>query len=175
MIHNPDHNHNEITGPFPLQESFDIGNFDCGVEALNVYLKKYAFKNHRNNSSRTYVALKGGVKVIGYFSLSFGSVEHGATPPRVSRGLGRYPVPILVITRLGVDKACQQKELGRSLVKHALLKALNAAEIGGLRAVVVHAKDENAKRFYEQFGFSASPFDPLHLFLLLKDIQESLK
>ena len=152
-----------------------MASFDCGVEALNIYLKKYALQNHRNNSSRTYVALKGGVQVIGYFSLSFGSVEHGTTPPRVSQGLGRYPVPILVMTRLAIDQAYQKKGLGRSLVKHALLKALNAAEIGGVRAVVVHAKDENAKRFYEQFGFSASPLDPLHLFLLLKDIQESLK
>jgi ribosomal protein S18 acetylase RimI-like enzyme len=165
---------NKITGPFSIEDSHDAGSFDCGVDPLNVYLRKYALQNHRNSSSRTYVALKAEKKVVGYFSLSYGSVEHSTTPPRVSQGLGRYPVPVLVLTRLAVDKSCQKIGLGRSLLKQVLLKALNASEIAGLRAVVVHAKDENARHFYEKFGFSSSPLDPLHLFLLLKDVKKSL-
>jgi len=167
--------HNKITGPLLLQENFDRTNFDCGVEALNVYLQKYALQNNKHNSSRTYVALKNNTQVIGYFSLAFGSVEHKASPPHVTRGLGRYPVPVLVLARLAVDQSYQSIGLGRALVKHALLKALNASEIAGLRAVIVHAKDEKAKSFYEKFGFSPSPIDPFHLFVLIKDIQESLQ
>lgn len=165
---------NDITGSFPIHESHDTSRFDCGVDPLNLYLQKFALQNHRNNSSRTYVALKNGKRVVGYFSLAYGSVEHSVTPPRISHGLGRYPVPVLVLTRLAVDESCQQIGLGRALLKQAALKALNASEIAGLRAIVVHAKDDNAKNFYEKFGFSPSPFNPLHLFLLLKDIQKSL-
>jgi GNAT superfamily N-acetyltransferase len=163
-----------ITGPFLLLDSFDLASFDCGIDVLNVYLKKYALQNLKSGSSRTYVTLKDEQKVVGYLSLAFGLVEHASTPPRISQGLGRYPIPILVLTRLAVDKSCQKIGLGRALVKHALLKALNASEIAGLRAVVVHAKDDHAKNFYTKFGFSPSPLDPLHLFLLLKDIQQSL-
>lgn len=79
-----------------------------------------------------------------------------------------------MLTRLAVDQSCQQIGLGRALLKNALLKALNASEIAGLRAIVVHVKDDNAKRFYEKFGFFASLLDPLHLFLLLKDVKKSL-
>lgn len=167
--------HRDIDGPFLLEERFDRTQFDCGIETLNTYLKKYALPNNRNHSSRTYVAIKNGIQIIGYFSLAFGSVEHNATPPRITRGLGRYPVPVLVLARLAVHKNYQNIGLGRALVKHSLLKALNAAEIAGLRAVIVHAKDEKAKFFYEKFGFSPSPLDPFHLFLLIKDIQESLR
>ena len=165
---------NKVTGPFSIDGSYDLDSFDCGVDLLNVYLKKYALQNHRNSSSRTYVAIKDEKKVVGYFSLAYGSVEHSTTPPRISQGLGRYPVPVLILTRLAVDKSCQQIGLGKALLKQALLKALNASEIAGLRAVVVHAKDDNARRFYEKFGFSSSPLDPLHLFLLLKDVKKSL-
>lgn len=164
---------NNPQGPFPITKEHKVESFDCGIEPLNIYLKKFALTNHLNGSSRTYVAMDGKV-VVGYFSLSYGSVEHSSTPPRVSQGLGKYPVPVLVITRLAVDKPYQGSGLGKALLKHALLKALNASEIAGLRAVVVHAKDESIRSFYEQWGFSPSPLDPLHLYLLLKDIHKSL-
>ncbi|MEI8296122.1 MAG: GNAT family N-acetyltransferase [Alphaproteobacteria bacterium] len=157
----------------PISDVYRTEGFDCGAPPLNDYLKKFALINHKNGSSRTYVALKDN-SVIGYFSLSYGSVEHQATPPRISQGLGRYPVPVLVITRLAVDITFQAEGMGKALLKQALLKALNASEIAGLRAIVVHAKDEKAKSFYENFGFSPSPLDDLHLYLLLKDIPKNL-
>lgn len=165
----------KISGPFPLEENYNLEDFDCGIESLNLYLKKYSLQNHRSNSSRTYVAIQDKKRVVGYFSLAYGSVEHSEVPPRVSKGLGRYPVPVLVLTRLAVDISCQKIGLGRSLLKHALLKALNASEIAELRAMVVHAKDEEAKNFYERFGFPSSPIDSLHLFRLIKDIQKSIR
>lgn len=162
-----------ITGPFPIQGEYDTASFDCGVDSLNSYLQKFALLNHKNGSSRTYVAVDDS-SVVGYFSLAYGSVEHSQTPPRITQGLGRYPVPVLILARLAVDRSCQKIGLGRSLLKHAFLKTISAAEIAGLRALVVHAKDDVARRFYEQFGFAQSPLDPLHLFLLLKDIQKQV-
>ncbi len=159
----------------PLQEGYEKQSFECGVEALNDYLKKYAHQNTRNNSSKTYVALKDKTEIIGYFSVAFGSIEHASSPPNITQGLGRYPVPVLVLARLAVDRSYQNIGLGRSLLKHALLKAINAAEIAGLRAVIVHAKDENAKQFYERYNFVPFPQDPFHLYFLIKDIRENLK
>jgi predicted N-acetyltransferase YhbS len=162
-----------VTDFLPIQADHGTGGFDCDVEPLNLYLKKFALQNHRKNSSRTYVAL-ANKRIVGYFSLAYGSVEHDAVPPKISQGFGRYPVPVLVLARLAVDKSYQKMGLGSALLKQALLKALSAAEIAGLRAIVVHIKDDNMKHFYEKFGFSPSPFDAFHLFLLLKDIQKIL-
>lgn len=163
-----------VTGPFPICSSHNVEGFDCGYVQLNHYLQKFALINHNNQSSRTYVVLERN-RVIGYFSLSYGSVEHASSPPRVSQGLGRYPIPVLVITRLAVDKSYQKRGVGKSLLKHSLLKAVAASEVAGLRAVVVHAKDDQAKEFYKKYGFEASPFDAMHLFLLMKDLQKCLR
>lgn len=167
-------NSNNLKGVFPIEEQHKTVDFDCGIEVLNTYLKKHAFQNHHNNSSKTYVALTGENTVIGYFSLAYGSVGYEEAPSRISRGLGQYPIPILVLARFAVDNTFKGKGLGRALLKQALLKALRASEIAGLRAVVVHAKDENVRSFYERFGFSQSPIDEMHLFLLLKDIKKSV-
>lgn len=164
-----------ISGVVPIEEQHNNVNFDCGIEALNVYLRKYAVQNHRNNSSKTYVALSNDKDIIGYFSLAYGSVGCEKAPLRISRGLGQYPIPVLVLARFAIDRGFQGRGLGRALLKQALLKALNASEIAGLRAVVVDAKDENARSFYERFGFSQSPIDKMHLFLLLKDIRKSVE
>lgn len=163
---------NLFTGPFPINKEHNLDAFDCGVSALNYYLQTFALQNNNNGSSKTYVVLKND-QVVGYFSLAFGSVEHERVPPRVSHGLGRYPVPVLIIARLAISNIYQKKGLGKALLKHALLKAVNASDIAGLRAVVVHAKDDVARCFYEKFGFSSSPLDPHHLFLLMKDIRKS--
>ena len=160
-------------GPYLLDKQHNFMSFDCGVEALNIYLKKYAFQNQQSRGSRTYVAI-GDDEVVGYFTLAYGSVSPEMAPPRVGQGLGRYPIPVMVLARLAVDVSLQGKGLGKALLKHALLKTINAAEIAGLRAIVVHAKDYQAKNFYERYGFISSALDEFHLFLLCKDIQENL-
>ena len=85
--------------------------------------------------------------------------------------MARHSIPIILLARLAVDVTYQNKGLGKGLLKDALLRTIQAAEIGGLRAVVVHAKDPSAKDFYQKYGFEASPIDPLHLFLLMKILQ----
>jgi GNAT superfamily N-acetyltransferase len=157
----------------PLDASHDLSAFDCGVPALNEYLHKYALVNQQSQAARTYVARRGEV-VVGYYTLAAGSVSRDETPVRVARGLARHPIPVVVLARLAVDRGEQGKGVGAGLLKDALLRAAQAADLIGCRAVLVHAKDQAAKAFYQRFGFEPSPVDELHLFLLMKDIKASL-
>ena len=157
----------------PLDKDHDLSSFDCGVESLNDYLRKYAYLNHQNRSARTYIAVRSG-RVVGYYTLAAGSVRCEETPQRVAQGLGQYPVPVILLARLGVDVAEQGRGLGKALLKGAVLRAAQASDIIGSRAVLTHAKDEKAKAFYSKFGFEPSPVNELHLYLLMKDIKNTL-
>ena len=148
----------------------EVDSFDCGKEPLNGFLKRFALVNQRNESSRTYVASRGQ-RVVGYYSLAVGSVLHAAAPGRVTKGLARHPIPVMLLTRLAVDRAEQGTGIGKGLLKDALVRTVQAADIAGIRALLVHAKDEEASAWYLKYDFEASPTDPLHLFLLLKDIR----
>jgi GNAT superfamily N-acetyltransferase len=162
-----------LARPVPLEKGHDFSGFDCGVVAINDYLQKYAFQNHQNRSARTYVAARGE-RIVGYYTLAAGSVRCEETPPRVSKGLGQYPVPIILLARLGVDLTEQGKGLGKALLKDAILRAFQASDIIGSRAVFTQAKDEKAKAFYSRFGFEASPVHEFYLYLLMKDIKQIL-
>jgi GNAT superfamily N-acetyltransferase len=159
-----------IASPVPLEQTHDLTAFDCGMPALNDYLHKYAWANHRGQSARTYVSARGN-RVVGYYTLAAGSVRRDDTPPRVAKGLGNYPVPIILLARLAVDRAEQGKGLGAALLKDAILRAAQAADIVGCRALLVHAKDQAAQSFYRRFGFDSSPVNEFHLYLLMKDIR----
>jgi GNAT superfamily N-acetyltransferase len=152
-----------------LAASDSVESFDCGQAALNQFLQRYAWVNQRANSAQTYVCCANGL-VAGFYSLSVGSVDHLSVPERVAKGLARHPVPVMILARLAVDQRCRHKGLGRALLKDALRRTLQAADIAGIRAVLVHAKDETARQRYQGFDFKASPTDPFHLFLVLKDI-----
>jgi GNAT superfamily N-acetyltransferase len=158
--------------PVPLTRHHDLTAFDCGAPALNDYLRKHALQNHQNRSARTYVTTRDN-RVVGYYTLAAGSVAHEGVPERVAKGLGKYPVPIILLARLAVDRTEQGKGVGAALLRDALLRALQAADLVGCRAVLVHAKDATAQAFYRKFDFEPSPIDELHLYLLIKDIQAS--
>ena len=158
------------SGTFPIVKSFDFSAFDCGVPALNDYLKKFALQNHANRSAKTFVALREN-RVVGYYTLAMATAERDSTPERVAKGLARHPVPLALIARLAVDQSEKGCGLGRALLKDAFLRVLRAAAELGCRAVIVHAKDDVAKAFYEKCGFVPSPIEPLNLYLLIKDIE----
>ena len=160
----------QLQTPTPLEKSHDLSTFDCGSTPLNDYLRKHAFQNQQNRSARTYVVLRAA-RVVGYYTLAAGSVERGETPERVAKGLANYPVPVFLLARLGVDQAEKGKGLGAALLKDALSRCAQAADFVGCRAVLVHAKDQQAQAFYRKFGFESSPIDEFHLFLLMKDIK----
>ena len=160
-----------LNKPVPINQDHDTMIFDCGVEALNNYLKKYALQNHYNGSARTYVATRGN-EVVGYYSLAYGSVAHEEAPSRIVKGLAHHPVPVIVLARLAVSLKEKGSGLGKGLLKDALLRTLQAADIAGLRAVLVHAKDDTARSFYQKFGFIQSPINEYTLFLLMKDLKK---
>ncbi len=153
-----------------LTAAAEAGAFDCGQHELNLFLHRYALVNQRANSAQTYVSCVGG-DVVGYYSLCVGSVGFDEAPHRVIKGLARHRVPVMLLARLGVDQRFQCQGLGRALLKDAILRTLQAADIAGIRALLAHAKDEHAKQWYLSWDFEPSPTDPFHLFLLIKDMR----
>ena len=157
-----------------LRRDHHVDLFDCGQEALSRFLVRYAFQNQQTEASQTYVALIG-VEVVGFYTLVVAQVEYDDAPQRLGKGLARHPIPLMLLARLAVATSWQGKGLGSGLLKDAMLRTLQAADIAGIRAFAVHAKDDQAKAFYERFDFFASPSDPYHLLRLLKDIRAFLK
>lgn len=159
--------------PELLTSNHDTALFDCGKAPLNQFLQRYALANQANGSARTFVTLSGA-KISGYFSLAAASAEYAAAPTRISKGLARHPIPVLLLARLAVDQSAQGQGVGRSLLQSALSKYLQAAYVIGCRALMVHAIDESAIGFYQGYGFEPSPVDAAHLYLLAKDIRKTL-
>lgn len=155
-----------------LDRSDKVEAFDCGHAALDRYLVRFALANQSAGSAQTYVALAAD-KVVGYYSLAVGAVAHAGAPPRIVKGLARHPVPVMLLARLAVDNALKGRGMGAALLHDALARTLQAADIAGIRAVIVHAKDDSARRFYEHFDFDPSPTDPYHLYLLIKDLRKA--
>jgi GNAT superfamily N-acetyltransferase len=153
-----------------LRADHAIESFDCGREELNRYLLRYAWPNQQARAAQTYVGLAGEA-VTGYYTLAVGHVMREQAPQRLTKGLARHPVPIMLLARLAVDHHWQGQGVGKALLKDAMLRTLQAADIAGIRAFAVHAKDDEARRFYLKFDFIPSPSDPMHLFVLLKDVR----
>lgn len=153
-----------------LRRDHKLDGFDCGEEPLNRFLTRHALQNQQMGASRTYLALSGDA-VVGYYTLVFGEIAFADAPERLQKGVARHPVPLMVLARLAVAVGGQGGGLGAALLKDAMLRTLQAAEIAGLRALAVHAKSESARRFYAHFDFMASPSDPMHMLVLLKDMR----
>lgn len=156
-----------------LDRGHTVETFDCGSEPLNRFLIRFAFQNQLAGASQTYVAFSGE-NVVGYYTLVFGQVEYDDAPERLKKGLARHPVPIMLLARLAVAREWHGHGIGKGMLKDAMLRTLRAAEIAGIRAFAVHAKDDEARAFYGHFDFLPSPVDPNHLFRLLKDIRALL-
>lgn len=153
-----------------LRRDHVVDDFDCGREHLNKYLQRYAWQNQQAGAAQTYVGVVDDA-IVGFHTLAASHVMYDEAPQRLTKGLARHPVPLVLLARLAVDHRWQNQGVGKALLKDAMLRTLQAAEIAGVRALAVHAKDEAAKRFYEHFDFVPSPSDPMHLFVLLKDVR----
>lgn len=162
-----------LSGIEKLSKTHDLSQFDCGKSALTNWLKKYALVNQVSDAAQTYVVHRDGI-VVGYYALAYGSVTREEAPERIARGLARHPVPVVLLARLAVDVRERGKGLGAALMKDALLRIEQAADIAGARAVLVHAINDEARGFYKHFGFEPSPIDDLRLMLLMKDLRAAL-
>ncbi len=159
--------------PCRLEKGHDFSQFDCGEEPLNNFLKKYALASQASNATVSYVVLEGS-RIIAYYSLAVGAIAHERAPDRMGKGLGKYEIPIILIARLAVDKTFQGKHLGKHLLKDALSRAFSISQQVGIRCIVVDAKNERARQFYQRFNFEPWPVDCFRLYLLIKDVRKTV-
>jgi len=157
-----------LTPPEKLREDHDLSVFQCGESSLDDWLRRRAVPNEAGGASRTYVVCTG-LRVIAYYALAVGAVAHAGAPGRIRRNMPD-PVPVMIIGRLAVDQEFHGHGLGQGLLRDAVLRTLQAAEIAGIRAILVHAISSDAQRFYERHGFVRSPIDPMTLMITLADL-----
>jgi len=154
-----------------LIKKHDRSNFDCGEPDLNQYLKKFARQNIEKNLSKTFVAIVPPNKIIGFYSFSAGSVGFETLPQELYKNLPKYPIPIVRLSRLAVDKTVQGKGLGEGLLMDAFQRCVNFSKEIGIFGLIVDAKHEKAKKFYLQYGFHELTNQPLTLFIPTKTIK----
>jgi GNAT superfamily N-acetyltransferase len=157
-----------------LTKDHDPSSFDCGKSSLNDWLRRFALTNQQNDSARTYVLHRAG-KVVGYYSLSAGSVRSEESPARIAKGLAKHPIGGILLARLAVERTEHGAGLGRTMLVDALSRAMTAADVIEARAMLVHAIDEEAVAFYRKFEFEPSPLDPKQLMLLMKDLHATMQ
>jgi GNAT superfamily N-acetyltransferase len=160
-----------FSDPEPLGPDHVLEGFDCGQASLNVWLSRYARQAAAAGSPRTYVIVDAHQgRVVGYHALTAAALEREGATARVIKGMPRYPIPVVLLARLVVDRSVGGRGLGAWLLRDAMMRTLAAAETIGVRALLVHAIDEDAGSFYRHHGLEPSPTDPLHLMILIKDI-----
>lgn len=162
----------KLSAPQKLSELHQLEHFQSGEESLDRWLKQRAKKNERDGASRTYVVCSEN-QVVGYYCLANGAIASQIATGKTRRNMPD-PIPVMVIGRLAVDKNWQGRGIGKALLRDGILRILQAAEIAGIRAILVHAISEAAKQFYERCGFTASPMEPMTLMITIADAEKSL-
>lgn len=161
----------------PIGRHHDRKSFNCGAADFNAYLARYSRQNHKSGGAKAFVAVspEESARVLGFYSISPGSIEFARVPANLTRKLGRYEVPVFRLGRLAVDRTVQGQGLGGDLLVAAGERALAvAAEVGGV-ALAIDAKDQNAARWYERFGAEPLLDDPLKLILPLVVIADAIR
>jgi GNAT superfamily N-acetyltransferase len=155
--------------PVPLCRAHRLESFDCGKPVLNDWLRRHAHAASASGSAKTFVVTTNDEDVVGYCSLTVGQVEPTEAPARLGKGMGRYPIPVVLLARLAVSLGYQGHGVGRGLLQDAILRTLTIADHAGIRALMTHPLDDAAASFYLRFGFIPSPLRERKLILLLKD------
>jgi GNAT superfamily N-acetyltransferase len=160
-----------LTAPTLLAEAHELDSFQCGHPALDDWLRRRARPNQVSGASRTYV-VADGTRAVGYYCLSSGALDLVAAPGPIRRNMPD-PVPMAVLGRLAIDLGWQGRGLGAALLQDAVLRTAQAADLIGIRGLLVHAISEPARVFYERYGFTGSPANPMTLALSLKQTTRS--
>jgi GNAT superfamily N-acetyltransferase len=159
-----------LTAPARLTAAHDLAPFDCGTPSLDQWLKRQALKNESSGASRTYVVCIDDT-VVGYYCLATGAIVRAEAPKSMQRNMPD-PIPVMVLGRLAVDQRYQRQGIGKALLRDGILRVMQAAEIVGVKAMLVHAISEKAKRFYQAHGFLESPIAPMTLCLVLATVRQ---
>lgn len=162
-----------LRSPEPLGAQHRLEEFDCGKPVLNEWLMRHARQAQSSGSARTFVVADDG-RVAGYFSLTVGQVDTLSAPERLRKGMGQYPIPVVILARLAVSIRDRGRGIGIGMLQDAIRRTLLIAEQAGIRALLTHPLDAEASGFYTRFGFLASPLSERQLLLLLKDAKRSL-
>ena len=157
-----------LVAPQPLGTSHRLEEFDCGKPALTDWLLHHARQAQGSGSARTFVTCNQN-RVAGYYSLTVGQIDTLEAPERIRRGMGQYPIPLVILARLAVDLDYQKRGLGFSLLQDAITRTVAIADQAGIRALLTHPIDAAADAFYRRFGFEPTPLQERQLILLLKD------
>ncbi len=162
-----------LSAPTALEAHHYLEGFDCGKQALTDWLLRHARHAQGSGSARTFVVCDGQ-RMAGYFSLTVGQVDTSEVPERVRRGMGQYPIPVVLLARLAVDTDYQGKGVGAGMLQDAIRRTLLISEQAGIRALLTHPIDTQADAFYRKFGFEPTPEQENQLILLLKDARKHL-
>ena len=162
-----------LAAPVPLAADHLLDDFDCGKASLDDWLVRHARQAQASGSAKTFVVADGG-RVAAYFSLAVGQVDSVEAPERIRKGMGPYPIPVVLLARLAVDRAYQDQGIGVGMLQDAIRRTLLIAEQAGIRAMLTHPIDADANAFCRRFGFVPSPVREGQLLLLLKDARRFL-
>jgi len=153
----------------------DLDGFDCGVPALDEWLKRFGLSDQGAGASVTYV-LERDTQIVGFYTLVPHTIESEAAPRRLGAWLPRQnPIPVILLARLGLGRSVARLGLGGDLLKDALARCAAAADDIGGRAMLVHAKDAGAAAFYQRYRFVSLEQNPNHLYVLMKDLRASIR
>lgn len=158
----------QLSAPQPLSAGHQLDDFACGEAVLDEWLKRRALPNQLSGASRTFVVADSDQRVCGYYAMSAGAVSHQAATSAVRRNMPD-PIPVMILARLAVDHRAQGIKLGGALLQDAVNRAVTVSQNAGVRALLVHALHDQAKQFYEHYGFQVSPLHPLTLMLRLRN------
>lgn len=161
-----------ISAPEPLSDSHNLTGFHCGVPTLDDWLRQRALKNQMTGASRTFVACEGN-RAVAYYALASGAVTATMATGRFRRNMPD-PIPVVVLGRLAIYIGAQGQGLGRALIRDAGLRVLHAADLIGIRGLLVHALSDEARSFYQRVGFEPSPLAPMTLMITLPDLGAAL-
>ncbi len=162
-----------LSSPEALNKGHFVESFDCGKSTLNIWLVRHALQAGNSGSAKTFVVAEDN-RVVGYYSLTVGQVDTLHAPERIRKGMGQYPIPVVILARLAVSIHHQGCGIGRGLLQDAVRRTLLIADQAGIRALLSHPIDNEASRFYLRFGFVVSPLREKQLLLLLKDARRLL-
>lgn len=165
-----------FAGPEPLDGGHTINGFESGEGSLDIWLARHARAASGAGSAKTYVVTDGEQegRVVGYHALTGASIEHQEATERAARGMGQYPIPAVLLSRLAVDLSVQGRGIGALLLRDAMLRTVSVSDEVGMRLLVAHALNESARAFYSKFGFEESPTDAMNLQIIIKDIKASV-
>lgn len=161
-----------LCAPSALEARHQLEHFDCGKPALNAWLFRHARQAQGSGSAKTFVVADDD-RVVGYFSLTVGQVDTLEAPERIRKGMGQYPIPVVILARLAVSLQDQGRGIGFGMLQDAIRRTLLIAEQAGIRAMLTHPIDAQASAFYTRFGFIASPLSEQQLLLLLKEARHA--